>query len=202
MAKGLTQRQLEVAKFISSFIEEHGYPPTIRDIAKHFDFSPKGAHDHIRALERKGVIKRELSKPRMIEIIAERFIPAPKGTVKIPLLSEIKGRFEEELYKVERYMNISKDLIIKDESQKGNIFAIRSLNDLPNQGILQGDIIVIDSKMKPKDGDVVAVLEEKKPMIGVYRAGAKPTVEIVGKSPIQVQRPNFLGVGIGVLRIL
>jgi repressor LexA len=201
MAKGLTKRQLEVAKFISAFIEEHGYPPTIRDIAKHFKFSPKGAHDHVRALERKGILRKEPSKPRMIEIISEKFMPAPKGTIRIPLLSEIKGRFEEELYKVEKYVSISKDVILKDEDQKGNIFAIRSPNKLPDQGIFAGDIVIVNDKAKPKDGDLVVVLEGKKPAVGVYKAGEKPVVEFPRKPAVQVQRTNFLGVGIGVLRI-
>ena len=55
--KDLTDRQKEVLAYISSFAGDHAYPPTIREIAERFRISVKGAYDHVKALERKGMLR-------------------------------------------------------------------------------------------------------------------------------------------------
>jgi repressor LexA len=66
-----TINQLKVLAFIKSFIEKKSYPPTVREVADEFSVSVKGAHDHLKALKRKGYIKSEYHKPRTITIIKE-----------------------------------------------------------------------------------------------------------------------------------
>jgi len=60
--KGLTKRQKEVVEFIRDYIQEHSYPPTIRDIASNFSVSVKAAFDHVKALEKKQVIKSDVNR--------------------------------------------------------------------------------------------------------------------------------------------
>jgi len=65
----LTVRQTEILNHIDGYIKQNGYSPSVRDVAGHFDISPKGAHDHILALEKKGAIKSRRKKSRSITIL-------------------------------------------------------------------------------------------------------------------------------------
>lgn len=69
--KEATPRQLEILSFISSYYHENCRPPALRDIGKHFDFTQKAAYDHVRALERKGYIRRR-SGARAIMILKDK----------------------------------------------------------------------------------------------------------------------------------
>lgn len=57
--KDLTQKQKQILEFITNFVKEKNYPPSIREIADHFQITPKGAYDHLKAIEKKGFIKTE-----------------------------------------------------------------------------------------------------------------------------------------------
>ena len=57
MIRPLTNRQRDVAAFITDFIKQNSYPPSVREVAEHFRFSVKAAHDHLKALEAKNVIR-------------------------------------------------------------------------------------------------------------------------------------------------
>ena len=69
LTNGLTARQREIFAFINFFSSAHGFPPTIREIGSHFKIAPSSALDHLRALERKGYIKRLPFKPRCLELL-------------------------------------------------------------------------------------------------------------------------------------
>ena len=69
LTNGLTSRQQSVLKFIASFSRENGFPPSIREIGISFKIAPSSALDHLKALERKGFIKRHPLKPRCLEIL-------------------------------------------------------------------------------------------------------------------------------------
>lgn len=86
--KELTERQKEIASFIRSFILENGYAPTVRDIAENFQISAKAAHDHVKALERKQVIKTAEGLSRSMEVISQDFAPN-KEMIEVPLLGSI-----------------------------------------------------------------------------------------------------------------
>src|SRR5512147_1676083 len=65
----LTARQEEIFSFIRGFIKERGYPPAVREIGEHFHIYPRAAFDHLKALERKGYLKRRGSMSRGLEIL-------------------------------------------------------------------------------------------------------------------------------------
>ena len=84
----LTSRQKDVAQFISSYIQRNNYAPAVRDIANHFNFSVKAAHDHLRALEAKQVIRTTGGISRSIEILGEEFSPYDE-VIQIPVIGSI-----------------------------------------------------------------------------------------------------------------
>jgi len=69
MASGLTARQLEVLQFIASFLSIQTFPPSIREIGDHFHIAPSSVLSHLRAIEKKGFIRRQPLKPRCLEVI-------------------------------------------------------------------------------------------------------------------------------------
>ncbi len=69
MSQPLTQRQLEILNFLKDFARLHGFPPAIREIGEHFKIAPPSVLSHLKALEKKGAIKREPMKPRCLEIL-------------------------------------------------------------------------------------------------------------------------------------
>lgn len=69
MITPLTAKQSQVLVFITAFSTSNGFPPTIREIGDHFHIAPPSALSHLRALERKGFIRRMPSKPRCLEVI-------------------------------------------------------------------------------------------------------------------------------------
>jgi SOS-response transcriptional repressor LexA len=73
MLPPLTTRQSEVLEFVRQFLAKAGYPPTVREIGAHFGFVPRSVFDHLKALERKGYLRRIASKSRSLQILD----PAP-----------------------------------------------------------------------------------------------------------------------------
>ena len=88
----LTDRQRSVLDFLRQFLRENGYPPTIREIAAHFDMrSPRGVQDHLKALERKGYIRRAKERSRGIEVLKlgdGRENPR-SNVVRLPLIGQV-----------------------------------------------------------------------------------------------------------------
>ena len=69
MSPQLTQRQNSILSFIAGFLSEHGFPPSIREIGANFSIAPSSVLDHLKALERKGFIRRIPAKQRCLEIL-------------------------------------------------------------------------------------------------------------------------------------
>ncbi|MHB0855762.1 MAG: transcriptional repressor LexA [Rectinema subterraneum] len=155
--KDLTSRQKEILNFIHEYIQTNNYPPTVRETARAFSISVKGAYDHLKALEKKGHIKTSEKRSRSIELIAP-----PQGdalVIQIPLLGEIAaGRpiFADENF--ERTIAIPADLV----ANRVPHFAVRVKGDsMIGAGILSGDIAIIEQCETAQNGDiVVALLEE------------------------------------------
>ena len=65
----LTSRQREIFDFVRTFIKERGYPPSVREVGERFNIYPRAAFDHLKALEKKGYLKRRSSLSRGLEIL-------------------------------------------------------------------------------------------------------------------------------------
>jgi len=133
--KELTSRQREVVEFIRDFIVEHSYPPTIREIAAHFSVSVKAAFDHVKALEKKQILRSDLNRSRSIEIISREFNPQ-RESVAIPLLGSVAAGvplLAEENF--DGTLSISSEML-----GKGEFFALRVKGDsMIGAGIFDGE---------------------------------------------------------------
>jgi repressor LexA len=154
----LTGRQQEIWKFLTDYVDAHGYPPTVREIGEAVGLaSPSTVHAHLANLERAGLIKRDPTKPRALEL---RRDPRPEPTRaadvhRLPLIGEIAagGPLLAD-QNVEEYVAVPEPL-----SGGGEEFLLRVKGDsMINAGILDGDLLVVRREQTAQDGDIVVAL--------------------------------------------
>ncbi len=155
----LTARQQEIWKFLTDYVDEHGYPPTVREIGEAVGLaSPSTVHAHLANLERAGLIKRDPTKPRALELRRDpRPEPAPRAADvhRLPLVGEIAAGgplLAEE--NVEDYVAVPEPL-----ARGGEEFLLRVKGDsMVNAGILEGDLVVVRRQQTAQDGEIVVAL--------------------------------------------
>lgn len=155
----LTDRQREILGFIQVFIRERGYPPSIREIGDHFQIYPRAVFDHLKALERKGYLKREGSRSRGMEVRTfqegrfhgrgER--PAVR---EIPILGRVAaGRPTLAVEHVEGSVPLPAEW-----AEGGEAFLLKVKGDSMSPFILPGDYVIVRSQPSAENGDVVVTL--------------------------------------------
>ncbi len=156
--KGLTERQREILNYIAEYIQEHNYPPTYQEIADAFDITSKhGVVRHLEALERKGYIERSNTLARSIRIVHPAY-SVTTDTVALPLIGRVAAGYpilaEEN---IETHVMVPRSLI----KTEGRYFALRVQGDsMTNAGILDGDLVIVQSAQTARPGEIVVALVE------------------------------------------
>lgn len=168
----LTERQKDVASFISDFIKQNNYAPSVRDVAVHFKFSVKAAHDHLKALEAKQVIKTTGGISRSIEVIGQEFFPREE-MIQVPLIGSIaagKPLMSEE--NTEYMLNLPATML---RNTRNTYFALKVKGEsMIEEGIYDGDIAIIKKCEVAETGEIIAatVGEDE---VGITLKGYYPT---------------------------
>ena len=157
MAKGLTKRQRAILEFIVSSIRDESMPPTIAEIGVEFGIrSTNGVNDHLEALERKGYIERS-SKARGIRVTekaAAGLYQRDVGT--LPLVGRVAAG-----YPLLAEENIEGHVAVSQDLARRNAYCLRINGDsMIEDGILDGDLIIVDQDKRPHKGDIVVALVE------------------------------------------
>jgi repressor LexA len=156
----LTGRQQEIWDFLVDYVDRHGYPPTVREIGDAVGLaSPSTVHAHLANLERAGLLKRDPTKPRALELSGRGSREAPRGREEprrtLPLVGEIAAGgplLAED--NVEEYLAVP-ELI----ERRGADFLLRVKGDsMVEAGILDGDIVVVKREQTAENGDIVVAL--------------------------------------------
>ena len=205
--KELTARQQEVLAFIRTFTERHGAPPTVREIGERFGFTARAAFDHLRALERKGMLHRRVSGKRVSRtmVLAER--PGRRAPqAEIPILGRIAAG--EPIFAEE---NREDGIPVRPEwfARKGeDLFALRVRGEsMIDAHIMDGDLVLVRRQDSAQSGDVVAALVDSEATVKRFSREGETVVlrpEHPTMKPIVVQpgRGDFriLGKVIGLVR--
>jgi repressor LexA len=158
----LTTRQQQIFEFIKRYTNDKGYPPTVRDIGRAIGLtSSSTVHAHLANLERLGMLRRDPTKPRAMEVLADKAKRAvvPSG---LPLVGRVAAGtpiLAEE--NIEEYVEVS-PLAAGD----GGDFVLEVRGDsMKNAGILDGDTVVVRKQATASDGDIVVAIvgEEDEP---------------------------------------
>ena len=188
--KDLTPRQREILDFLTNFIEAKSYPPTVRETAKAFSISIKGAYDHMKALEKKGVIRFQENRSRTLEIIKREV--EDKSFVELPILGTIAAGtpvFADE--------NLEGTIRVAAEHLKsGQHFALRIRGDsMRDAGINSGDIAIIEQRQTAENGDIiVALIEDSATLKRFYKEN--------NRIRLQAENPDYAPIFTKDLKIL
>jgi repressor LexA len=153
MGKGLTRRQKEILTFVQRYGEAHGYPPSVREIGQALGLtSSSTVHSHLAALERKGYLRRDPSKPRALEVLRdEREMPVRK-VVALPIVGRVAaGQPILAQENIEDYFSLPADFVRSEEA-----FILRVRGDsMINAGIQDGDMLVVRKQPTAQNGEIV-----------------------------------------------
>ena len=153
----LTKRQREIFDFVKRYGEEHGYPPTVRDIGKAIGLtSSSTVHAHLANLEKLGMLRRDPTKPRAIEVLVDRAKAAvvPSGLPVVGQVAVGQPVLAEE--NIEEYVPVP-PIAGGDEGE----FVLRVKGDsMVGAGIFEGDYVVVRPQETATDGEIVVALVE------------------------------------------
>ena len=208
----LTGRQQEIWDFLVEYVERHGYPPTVREIGERVGLaSPSTVHAHLANLERAGYLKRDPTKPRAVELLAQRrrepAAASGDGMQQLPLVGQIAAGgplLAEE--NVEEYVAMPNEL-----TRGGADFLLRVKGDsMVDAGILDGDTVVVRRQQTAQNGDIVVALAgddesaDEATVKRFFRENGRVRLQPENASlePIYAQHVEVLGKVVGVFRAL
>jgi len=206
--KEMTQRQREVLGFMRGFSDKHGAPPTVREIAERFRFTPRAAFDHLRALERKGMLQRRVTDKRVSRtlVLTDRSPERSRREREIPILGRIAAGAP--IFAVENREDV---IPVRPEwlaAKGGDVFALRVRGDSMIQAhIADGDLVLVRKQESAAAGDIVAAMIDQEATVKRFatEGGAvvlKPEHPTMKPIVVDPQRAEFriLGKVIGLIR--
>lgn len=196
----LTKRQREIFDFIRRYLRKYGYPPTVREIGKALGLhSPSTVHAHLAKLEQIGLLRRDPSKPRAIELMVGKARRALKGP-GVPVVGNVAAGepiLAEE--NIEDYYEVPS--VIGGE---GGDYILRVRGDsMKDAGILAGDFVVVRPAEEASNGEiVVALLGDEATVKRFYRERNAIRLQPENKAhkAIRTRDAKLLGKVVGVFR--
>ena len=205
MARGkLGKRQLAIYDFIRSYSDEHGYPPSVREIGAAVGLaSPSTVHMHLKVLEEQGLIKRDSKKPRTIEVmgkqaasgqhLAEVTQDVDHDVITLPVVGRVAaGTPILAEQNIEDRLSLPTS-VVGDASS----FVLRVRGEsMVNAGIFDGDYIVVKEQSDAHDGEiVVALIDDSATVKTFYREPGRIRLQPENDTmePISVESPTILG---------
>jgi repressor LexA len=212
-APQLTARQQEIWQFLVDYVDRHGYPPTVREIGEAVGLaSPSTVHAHLANLERAGLLRRDPTKPRALDLIGHRRESraeqpvVQEASLKLPLLGQIAagGPLLAE-------QNVEDEIGVPEPLGRRADFLLRVKGDsMIEAGILDGDIVVVQRAQDASNGEIVVALvgddefADEATVKTFYRDGNRVRLqpENAALEPIYADFVQILGRVTGVFRSL
>jgi repressor LexA len=198
----LTPRQLDVVVAIRNYRHIHGYAPTMQELADQLGTSKVTIFEHVGALERKRVIRRDKHKARSVEIVSDELLPDENRSTKLPLLGNIAAGSPIEA--VENREEIDLEELFHSRS---GVYVLRVRGDsMIEDHLCDGDYVIIERRQTARNGEqVVALLDTGEATLKrFYREGSRirlqPANSALEPRYVPADRCRIQGVVIGVLR--
>jgi len=199
----LTKRQQEIFDFIKRYSSRHGYPPTVRDIGKAVGLaSSSTVHAHLANLEKVGLLRRDPSKPRAIEML-DKAVEGVKSVVRpngLPLVGQVAAGqpvLAEE--NIEEYVDVPG---LAGGADGEYLLRVRG-DSMKDAGILEGDHVAVRPQSTAKDGQIVVALVGEEATIKRFFKEAdhvRLQPENPAMEPIRSREVRVLGRVVGVMR--
>ena len=202
--KKASKRQEDILAFIKEEVRKKGYPPSVREIGEAVGLaSSSTVHGHLARLESKGLIRRDPTKPRAIEILDGLEAPVERqGVVHVPLVGKVTAGLPitaieniEEFFPLPETFGTSED----------HLFMLEIMGDsMMEAGILNGDYVVVKQQQSANNGDiVVAMTEDDEATVKRFfeeKNYFRLQPENSSMDPIIVNQVSILGKVVGVYR--
>jgi repressor LexA len=211
----LTERQQQIWNYLVEYVDGHGYPPTVREIGERVGLaSPSTVHAHLANLERAGLLRRDPTKPRALELIgrerteAGHAVGAPENgsddVSRLPLLGEIAagGPLLAE-------QNIE-DYVPMPSRAKGDFLLRVKGESMIEAGVLDGDLVIVQRAQDARNGQIVVALAgddasgDEATVKTFYREADRIRLQPENSAlePIYARHVQILGRVVGVFREL
>lgn len=213
MARKITKRQQQIYDFIRSYQKEKGYPPSVREMAAAVGLSsPSTVHAHLSALEDHGLIKRDATKPRALEVFnadgssvklgsAPAAAPA-RGTVSLPLVGRVAAGMP-----ILAEQNVEDTFTLPTEiATDSSSFVLEVHGDsMVNVGIFNGDYIIVRDQRNAMNGEIVVAMIDGEATVKTFykeRGRVRLQPENDSMEPIYADNPVILGKVVALMRRL
>ncbi|MFC0271437.1 transcriptional repressor LexA [Metabacillus herbersteinensis] len=201
----LSKRQQDILNFIKDEVQKKGYPPSVREIGEAVGLaSSSTVHGHLARLESKGLIRRDPTKPRAIEILEDdqlSHIPKSK-VINVPIIGKVTAGLPiTAIENVEEYFPLPESFASADEQ----IFMLEIMGEsMIEAGILDGDMVIVRQQQTANNGDiVVAMTEDDEATVKRFfkeRDFIRLQPENSTMEPIILRNVSILGKVVGVYR--
>ena len=190
------ESQMKILAYIKEEIEQKGYPPSVREICQAVGLkSTATVHGHLNALEEQGLIRRDATKPRAMEVV-----DSPRGR-SVPLVGKVTAG-----QPILAQENIEDYLVLPQETlgRSGELFALKVEGEsMIEAGILSGDIVIVRRQPEAENGDiVVAMIEDEATVKRIYYEKERVRLQPENSSmaPIYARNVTVLGLVTALLR--
>lgn len=216
MARKITKRQQQIYDFIRSYQTEKGYPPSVREMAAAVGLSsPSTVHAHLSALEAHGLIKRDKTKPRALEVFEQengivntedategKALPEMRGVVSLPLVGRVAAGLP-----ILAEQNIEDTFTVPTEIASDSSSFILEVhgNSMINVGIYNGDYIIVREQPSAMNGDIVVAMIDGSATVKTFykeRGRVRLQPENDAMEPIYADNPTILGKVVALMRRL
>ncbi|MEI2666963.1 transcriptional repressor LexA [Rossellomorea sp. LJF3] len=200
----LSKRQQDILQYIKVAVREKGYPPSVREIGEAVGLaSSSTVHGHLARLESKGLIRRDPTKPRAIEILdlEEDTIPRQR-VVNVPLIGKVTaGQPITAVENVEEFFPLPERMAPSDEQ----VFMLEIMgNSMVEAGILDGDFVIVRQQQTANNGDIVVAMTDEDEATVKRFFKEKDYVRLQPENstmePIILRNVSILGKVVGVYR--
>lgn len=201
----LSKRQQDILAYIKDEVKKKGYPPSVREIGEAVGLaSSSTVHGHLARLESKGLIRRDPTKPRAIEILEnETDMPTPKySVINVPVVGRVTaGQPITAIENVEEYFPLPDTLVPSDEQ----VFMLEVMGDsMIDAGILDGDYVIVKQQQTANNGEIVVAMTEEDEATVKRFFKEKDFIRLQPENPtmdpIILRNVSILGKVVGVYR--
>lgn len=210
MARKITKRQQQIYDFIRAYQLEKGYPPSVREMAAAVGLSsPSTVHAHLNALEDHGLIKRDKTKPRALELFNEDGSSvssaavehnSSRGTVSLPLVGRVAAGMP-----ILAEQNVEDTFTVPTEIATDSCSFVLEVHgdSMINAGIFNGDFIIVREQPSAMNGEIVVAMIEGEATVKTFykeKGRVRLQPENDAMEPIFANNPTILGKVVALMR--
>jgi repressor LexA len=199
----LTKRQQEIFEFIKRYSARYGYPPTVRDIGKAVGLaSSSTVHAHLANLEKVGLLRRDPTKPRAIELL-DRAVDGVRNIVRpggLPLVGHVAAG--QPILAEEQIEDYVETPAVAGGEDGQFVLRVRG-ESMKDAGIIEGDLVVVRSQETAADGDIVVALVGEEATVKRFfqeKDHVRLQPENAAMEPIRSREVRVLGKVVGLMR--